>query len=107
MEITFQVHISKPVGRVQRQEPKKALTHQVEKEFPSSAVVEHKKQLIPGLEGHVEPNDEGVLDVSQHIPLGLRVLYLISLNDVVLPQDLHRVDVSRHLLSNQKHLSIS
>ena len=49
----------------------------MEKEFPSCAVVEHKKQFIPGLEGHVEPNDERVLHVPQHVPLGLRVLHLL------------------------------
>lgn len=50
--------------------------HQVEKQLAAGTVVEHKEKLIPRLEGHVQPHDEGVLHVPQHIALGLRVLHL-------------------------------
>lgn len=51
-------------------------THKVEKEFASCAVIEHEKQLVPGLEGHVQANNERMLHVSQHVSLRLGVFDL-------------------------------
>lgn len=78
--------------------------HQMKKQLAPGAVVEDEEQLLPRLERHVEADDERVLHVAQHVALGLRVLDLISLDDVVLPKHLHRVDVAGHLLPHQEDL---
>lgn len=76
----------------------------MEKKLSPGAVIQHEEQLFPRLEGHVEADNERMLHVAQHVALGLRVLDLISLDDVVLPEHLHRVDIARHLLPDQEYL---
>ncbi len=44
-------------------EQRKAVRTEVEEELAARAVVQDEEELVPGLEGHVEPDDEGVLDV--------------------------------------------
>lgn len=48
----------------------------MEEELSACTVVQHEEQLVPGLEGHVQTHDEGVVDVAQHIALSLGVLHL-------------------------------
>jgi hypothetical protein len=52
---------------------------EVEEELAPRAVVQDEEKLVLGLEGHVEADDEGVLDVSQDVPLRARVLHLKGL----------------------------
>mmetsp|Transcript_51915 Transcript_51915/g.110321 ORF Transcript_51915/g.110321 Transcript_51915/m.110321 type:complete len:289 (-) Transcript_51915:16-882(-) len=63
-------------------------------------------ELLGGLEGVVEGDDEGVGDGFQDTSLGLRVLHLVSFDDVLLAQHLHRVDFASAHMLHKHHLSI-
>ena len=52
--------------------------HQVKEQLATRTVVQHEEELVPGLEGHVEPHDEGVLHVAQHVSFSLGVLHLAT-----------------------------
>lgn len=60
-------------------------------------------ELVGGLEGVGEADQEGVVDVLQDHLLSLRVLDLVLLDYVVLVDALHREQLLRVLLLHQKH----
>ena len=65
------------------------LSLQVEEQFTTIDIVQHKVQLRASLEGVVEANEEGMLDVlQQNITFSHDVLDLISLDNGLLLQDL-------------------
>ena len=61
--------------------------------------------LVVGLEGNLQPTQEGMIDFLENLPLVDGVLDLISRNDRRLLQNLQRVDASVMLVPHQKHLS--
>lgn len=61
--------------------------------------------VVGHLEGKVEANDEGVLDLTQHVALRLGVGNLLALDNVALAQHLHGIDAPIVLLAHHHDLA--
>mmetsp|Transcript_9518 Transcript_9518/g.15582 ORF Transcript_9518/g.15582 Transcript_9518/m.15582 type:complete len:287 (+) Transcript_9518:501-1361(+) len=68
-------------------------------------VVHDEEELVGGLERVVEVDEEGVAELLQNALLGARVLEFVSLDNRLLVEDLHGVDLSCVLLLHLHHLS--
>ena len=77
----------------------------MEEQLPSVDVVQNKVQLVAGLEGVVQPHQEGVRHVLQEdVPLCHDVLHLVPPYDGLLGEDFDSVVLARLLVSAQIHL---
>mmetsp|Transcript_21201 Transcript_21201/g.46764 ORF Transcript_21201/g.46764 Transcript_21201/m.46764 type:complete len:209 (-) Transcript_21201:162-788(-) len=65
---------------------------QVVEELSARAKLKHEVELRWRLKGIVQVDDEGMCHSLQDVPLGLRVLNLVPLQDVVFPEHLHGID---------------
>ena len=63
----------------------------MEEQLSPGTKVEHKMKLFLSLEGVMELHNEGVVNVTQHAALSLRVLDLVPGDDKVLVEYLHGV----------------
>lgn len=104
------VHVLQCQGDLRRIEPSSGFREftkltEVEEELPPSTVIQDKIQLILGLKRHIQAHDEGVLDIAQYIPLGLCMLHLIPLNDILLLQHFHGINLAGITLTHQEHLT--
>ncbi len=59
------------------------------KEFPALAILENEEYLLLILEGGMDLDEEGVIDLSQDVPFHHHALHLVLLLDVLL---LHGLD---------------
>mmetsp|Transcript_9075 Transcript_9075/g.15324 ORF Transcript_9075/g.15324 Transcript_9075/m.15324 type:complete len:255 (-) Transcript_9075:287-1051(-) len=74
-------------------------------EITAGAEVEDEEELGLGLERVVKVHDERVPHVREHVPLCLGVADQVLPQDSPLAQRLHRVQLSRILVSHQVHVS--
>lgn len=76
----------------------------MEEELTTVDVIHNKVELVSGLEGEVEPDEEGEAKFHQDRLLALRVLNLVALHDGLLVEDLHSKDLSHLLVPDEEDL---
>lgn len=77
----------------------------MEKELSSIDVIHNEIQLVRSLEGVVEINEERMAELLQNALLGAGVFEFVSLNNGLLVEDLHGVDLFSVFLSDLHDLS--
>lgn len=80
-----------------------AVVLEVEEELATVHKVQHKVQLLVGLERVVQVDQEGMLQLGQDVPLRHRVLLLALGNDLCLLKDFHGIDFTGIFLPNLKN----
>lgn len=77
-------------------------------QFSSWAILESEEELLIILEGVVELDDEGVVHADEDVAFGHDMVFLFSLLDILLLEDLHGVDalILFALLLDEDHLGI-
>lgn len=75
------------------------------KQLPSRTVIQHKVELVFGLECHLHPHDEWMIHIAQDAAFSFRMLDLVPSNDKVLPQDFECKNLPARLFLGQKHFA--
>lgn len=71
----------------------------------AGALLHDEEQLLGGLEGLEEFDDEGVLDLGEDVALCLGLAREVAAHDLLLAQHLHGLEALLALLLNQLHLA--
>jgi hypothetical protein len=74
--------------------------------FPTLAVLKHEEDLFLILEGGVDLDEEGVIDLGKDVPLHHHALHLVLLLDVLLLHGLDGEELSRVLPPDEDHLGV-
>jgi hypothetical protein len=82
------------------------LEREESKELSPWAVLQNKVELLVILEALAEANEEGMRDGGEYLLLIHDVLFLVLLEDVLLLEHLHRVDLLVLLAAHQQHLRV-
>ena len=79
---------------------------QVVKDLAAAAEGHDEVELVLGLEGEAQPDEEGVVDALEDGALGLRVLNLVARHDDGLVEHLHGQHLAARLVAHLQHLAV-
>ena len=68
-------------------------------------ILKEQEEFLRGLESVLEPDDEGMLGVGEHIPFGLGVPHQVLAEDALFREDFHRVELTGADFPNQVNLA--